>query len=344
MAPLSVQDVRDLIIDQLANGTYAVGDRLPTSRDLAKQIGSHRNTVAKAYRALADLGLVTLMPGSGTYVADLVDRHRHPALSTQIRGEIESQVFKARRLGIAKEELQGLVGEVIEQAYLKEKISGAFIECNISDVAAGISDIETYTGLHLEPMLLHAFESDPRAAVAGYQMLVTSLFHIKQVSELTSDLSLPNLRVLGVHTQPDEQALYAIAQIPAQSVVCVIVSDAQSGTRFVAQVNAVTTVKTEVLILPSDEEIRHLAGRAKALICSRSRAKQVRSLELSSITTIVLEFHVTQQSSARILDVTLGRQGNGEKLGGVHGGSSAGEANGISSAAVFRRDGARAHP
>src|SRR5471030_3269173 len=47
------------------------GSKLPSSRDLARDLGIARNTVIAAFEQLAAEGYVTSAPGSGTYVADL---------------------------------------------------------------------------------------------------------------------------------------------------------------------------------------------------------------------------------------------------------------------------------
>jgi GntR family transcriptional regulator/MocR family aminotransferase len=47
------------------------GSKLPSSRDLGKNLGVARNTVIAAYEQLAAEGFVTSSRGSGTYVADL---------------------------------------------------------------------------------------------------------------------------------------------------------------------------------------------------------------------------------------------------------------------------------
>ena len=54
----------------LVEGTLAPGHRLPTIRDLAIDLGVHRNTVAEAYRLLADEGWIELRRRRGATVLD----------------------------------------------------------------------------------------------------------------------------------------------------------------------------------------------------------------------------------------------------------------------------------
>jgi GntR family transcriptional regulator len=53
---------------QAARGRLRQGQRLPTVRSLANQLGLNFNTVARAYRVLQRRGLLSAQRGRGTYV------------------------------------------------------------------------------------------------------------------------------------------------------------------------------------------------------------------------------------------------------------------------------------
>jgi GntR family transcriptional regulator/MocR family aminotransferase len=59
--------LREAVLD----GRLAAGDRLPSTRDLAGQLGVARGTVTAAYDRLTAEGFAEPRPGSGTYVADV---------------------------------------------------------------------------------------------------------------------------------------------------------------------------------------------------------------------------------------------------------------------------------
>ena len=61
----------DQIKYQIANGSLKEGDRLPSVRDLARQLPVNQNTVLKAYDLLARDGLVSVRQGDGTFVASV---------------------------------------------------------------------------------------------------------------------------------------------------------------------------------------------------------------------------------------------------------------------------------
>ena len=66
--------VREQLIAQItlgiASGDLKLGDRLPTTREIALRNGVHANTVAAAYQKLVDQKLIEFRTGSGFYVAE----------------------------------------------------------------------------------------------------------------------------------------------------------------------------------------------------------------------------------------------------------------------------------
>jgi len=64
--------------EQLLRGRAQQGTRLPTVRELAKELGVHFNTVARAYRQLEIEGWLSTRPGRGTFVwrtAQAITKH-----------------------------------------------------------------------------------------------------------------------------------------------------------------------------------------------------------------------------------------------------------------------------
>jgi DNA-binding transcriptional regulator YhcF (GntR family) len=302
MANISVQQVRDLIIDRLVSGLYPHSSKLPTARELAKEIGAHRNTVAKAYQALAEMGLVTLRQGRGTYVTGHVDESSHSTLQEQIRSAVSDLTNSARRLGIAREQLQRILMEELDEQYSAHSLRAGFVECNTDDTEAAVGEIEVLTGYHLEPLLLKALLDAPEPICQRYDVIFTSLYHIKEVSTIVHE-AMPGLQVIGIYTQPDEMALAQVAQIPAGAKIGIVVSNDDGGRRFEAQIRTVAAVQVEArYVLPKDDEIRQLAEQVDYLVCSRSRAQQIQALALST-PVIVMPFHVSQQSVSRVVEI-----------------------------------------
>jgi DNA-binding FadR family transcriptional regulator len=68
-----VDAVVEQLRDQLTDGEWAVGDRIPTEHELAEQLGVGRNTVREAVRVLVHAGLLESRQGNGTFVRSTAD-------------------------------------------------------------------------------------------------------------------------------------------------------------------------------------------------------------------------------------------------------------------------------
>ncbi len=68
-SPLYEQIYRE-ILEQIQNGTFCAGDRLPSEKELSEQYHVSRITSKKALEMLSDAGLVVRMPGKGSFVSD----------------------------------------------------------------------------------------------------------------------------------------------------------------------------------------------------------------------------------------------------------------------------------
>lgn len=72
ITPVERRRLSDAVVEQLTelitSGTYNVGDRLPSERDLAKSLGVSRTLVRESFRILESLGFVAVKPGVGAIV------------------------------------------------------------------------------------------------------------------------------------------------------------------------------------------------------------------------------------------------------------------------------------
>ncbi len=65
--------MRAVLLNQIANGEFKVGDRLPTEHMLCQMFDVSRVTVRLALRELETEGLITRQPGRGTFLSKLPD-------------------------------------------------------------------------------------------------------------------------------------------------------------------------------------------------------------------------------------------------------------------------------
>lgn len=100
---ISVPRVYSVIVDQvqdlIRSGVLAPGDKLPTERALAEQLGVSRSSVREALSALEVLGMIRSRPGLGNYVAeDLSSEAARHAFESLISEGGTVEILEARRI------------------------------------------------------------------------------------------------------------------------------------------------------------------------------------------------------------------------------------------------------
>jgi GntR family transcriptional regulator len=102
------------IQQEIASGKLKPGDQLPTVRALASDLRINFNTVARAYRILDEMGIISTQHGRGTFILEqpspeVMDRLRHQSLEALARRYLE----ETSRLGFTETEaLDQLKSEV----------------------------------------------------------------------------------------------------------------------------------------------------------------------------------------------------------------------------------------
>ena len=111
------------LVDQIkfaaASGALQTGEALPSIRPLAEELRVNRNTIAKAYSELENLGVVETQPGRGCFL-----KENHAALRKDVRRkllteEIDAAIVQAHHLQVPTEEFLELVQQRV--AALDEK-------------------------------------------------------------------------------------------------------------------------------------------------------------------------------------------------------------------------------
>ena len=100
------EQIRSQLAEEIDRGALRPGDRLPTVRGLADQLGVAANTVARAYRELEQSGLIQTRGRGGSFVtADQVDRAAKQAAAEYLA--------RTRALGLSPEDALELVRDQV---------------------------------------------------------------------------------------------------------------------------------------------------------------------------------------------------------------------------------------
>ena len=107
------QQIIDKVVLLVGTGIWEEGEKLPSIRSLAQDLGVNANTVARAYTELEYKGIIVTVPKSGAFVAkvDLATE-----VESDARKEIDNIFNKYLSLGLTKEKLENISMEVLKHA------------------------------------------------------------------------------------------------------------------------------------------------------------------------------------------------------------------------------------
>lgn len=91
-------------------GVIKVGERLPSVRIAAGELGVNPNTVQRAYSLLEERGLIRSMPKKGAFVI----YGREDGEDKAVRNEAVSAIVRLKEMGAQKNELLSIIEEVYE--------------------------------------------------------------------------------------------------------------------------------------------------------------------------------------------------------------------------------------
>ena len=111
--PLYLQ-IQAQVKNAVAAGALRPGDALPSVRKLASDLRINPNTVARAYLELEREGVITAVPGGGTFVADGVPGLLKAERVRRLRPLARQVAVEGSQLRFSPEEIVDLVEEELK--------------------------------------------------------------------------------------------------------------------------------------------------------------------------------------------------------------------------------------
>ena len=107
--------IKEAIYIAIARGELAPGDKLPPIRDLAKEIGVNPGTVARAYRELAEEGIISTRAGGGSHINPHISKQIDDLKKRLLNRHIRQLIELSREVGITESELIGFIKGVLKK-------------------------------------------------------------------------------------------------------------------------------------------------------------------------------------------------------------------------------------
>lgn len=93
------------IKEDILHGILQPGDRIPSVREMAKQLLMNPNTVSKAYKVLEAEQVLITVKGKGTFVRENSQLPRNEQKIQQLKEQFGDLVVEAKHLQVTSEEL-----------------------------------------------------------------------------------------------------------------------------------------------------------------------------------------------------------------------------------------------
>jgi GntR family transcriptional regulator len=108
--PISRQ-IAEQIATLCASGSLTPGERLPSVRELARELAVNQNTILRVYERLVGEGLLEMRHGQGTFVAARAKRGQLAVHRERLVDELRQIARQAVGLGLSTDELHELLAE-----------------------------------------------------------------------------------------------------------------------------------------------------------------------------------------------------------------------------------------
>jgi len=122
--PISRQ-IAEQIATHLAAGKLRAGQRLPSVRELARELAVNQNTILRVYERLAGDGLLEMRHGQGTFVAETSRGNPSAGHRQRIVEELRQLARQGIGLGLTGEQLHELLDESLADLGVESAVSSA---------------------------------------------------------------------------------------------------------------------------------------------------------------------------------------------------------------------------
>lgn len=111
--PISRQ-IAEQIATHCASGSLQPGERLPSVRELARELAVNQNTILRVYERLVGEGLLEMRHGQGTFISARAKQGQLSVHRERLVDELRQIARQAVGLGLSIDELHELLGEAFD--------------------------------------------------------------------------------------------------------------------------------------------------------------------------------------------------------------------------------------
>lgn len=220
--PLYVQ-VKDNIKRLISEGIWTHGMKIPTERELSKELNVSRNTISVAYQELESEGILFCQQGRGTFVAEADEALKKESRKERLMKVVDICLDEGLSLGFSIDEILAIAYvRAREKKDILNSVKVFFIECNKEQVDYISKQLSHSLSIPVEPIILNQFMEQPSKFVIISEkadIVITTFFHFKQVKALPG---VENTDVIPIALSPQLESIVRIARLPGEQKVALL--------------------------------------------------------------------------------------------------------------------------
>jgi len=296
--PLYIQ-VKKQIMHLIKDGTLRVGSKMPTERELSQELVVSRNTISAAYNELEAKGVLKSIRGKGTFVAEEVVSWQSYDSRRKINKFVDLALEEALECGIDPDDFLDIVtNRVSEKKDVMNKVTSAFVECNIEQARMFSKEITSITSMNTIPFTLTDLEKmseDTKDKLSTCEVIISPFNHVNDVDGFLKGF---NKEILGVAVSPNLESIVRIARHPSGTKFTFICLSEEFIFKIKSALDnaGLSDLSVEYFSITEEAKLKHIIDKSEVLIVTPGRYKDVCKLNHENKELIEFSYNLDSTS------------------------------------------------
>ena len=211
------QQLVDAIRNDIKKGSLPDGTQLPTVQSLSEELGLARGTIKRAYDQLAQLGLVELIQGRGTFVS-------YQSIDTASRKEqamaaIDGLLDQLEEMGLPMAEISIFLNlKLRERAEALSSVKIAVVECSPESLSQLADQLRHLEQVELYSYLITSIQSYPYQLDDDLDLIVTTARHAPYLESIFPERK----KIARIALRLSPRSVFGIVKLQAGDVLGIL--------------------------------------------------------------------------------------------------------------------------
>lgn len=298
---VTAASVTQALLHRISSGQYSPGDRLPSIRELAEEIGSNRNTVNKAYKMLIDMGIIRYTGAKRNGFTVHATTGKAPRPKSELKNYFYQHavqlVWEGMAAGMTSEEMLDQLQSAVTEVIGNRVVNLIFFECNDNDTTEMGRELNKELKIPVKYRNLSELMKDPEAIFREFDLVITTYHHLAEISTISQQFDFPQKKIVGIDTRLTPDSMVRIARFPKSriGVVCTNHNTAHRVKHILYGYHPEWDI--EAIAMGDPEALQELCRRSDHVVATLTCADDVTALT-GRAPDVVVHFQIDEQSVA----------------------------------------------